>query len=314
MANDGEKRKRDHSGEDYVNTSFKKKAKGRASPSRHANRFAVIKGPGIFVSCVRGRERKAAFELIDILEELVERKGKANEDDESSVKAKSDTLISKCIHEDDIESQIASELQEFKKSSSTKEVERGSKIKSFVPVFTDMECFFFIEVKLPFDPVQLTYDLLEDVKKTGIAKSRFVHRLSPISDTCFADLTDLTELMDRLVKRENFESSNESPTTSSDLTFKVDIKMRLNDKLVKSDIIQTLAKQMPTFARAKLDSPELVINVEVFRMTVGIAIVRNFDHFRKFNPIMLAEHQQNQADTNTNGSTSTLSRVTKSLS
>ncbi|MCO5565779.1 hypothetical protein L7F22_019454 [Adiantum nelumboides] len=311
MSNDGGKRKRDHSVEDKIGhskSSFKKKKKGAASSSRHANRFAVIKGPGIFVSCVRGKERKAAFELIDILEELVNRK--CEREGSTTTKSEQEKTTSKQNNEDDIESQIASELQEFKTVTTAKDVDKGSRAKMFVPIFTDMECFFFIEVKTPIYPVQLTYDLLEDVKKTGIAKSRFVHRLSPVSDTCFADLTDLTELIDRLVKQENFSSPDETSSDSSDLTFKVDIKMRLNDKLAKSDIIQTLAKRMPTFARAKLDSPQLVINVEIFRMTVGIAIVRNFDQYRKFNPIMLAEHQQGD----TNDSNSRLSRVIHSSS
>ncbi|PWN32016.1 uncharacterized protein FA14DRAFT_192280 [Meira miltonrushii] len=312
MSNDGGKRKRDDvDGKPHSNSSFKKKGKG-TSNSRHANRFAVIKGPGIFVSCVRGRERKAAFELIDILEELVDHQDGEKEgiNGSSSAKNEQETNTSKRNDDDDIESQIASELQEFKTPASAKDIQKGSKAKKFVPVFTDMECFFFIEVKPPFDPIQLTYDLLEDVKKTGIARSRFVHRLSPVSDTCFADLVDLTELIDRLVKQENFVAPAESSTDSSELTFKVDIKTRLNDKLSKSDIIQTLAKRMPTFARAKLDSPELVINVDVFRMTVGIAIVRHFDRFRKFNPIMLAEHQQTQGDANV--SNPTLSRVANS--
>lgn len=312
MSNDGGKRKRDDLGEvgNHSNSSFKRKSKG-SSLSRHANRFAVIKGPGIFVSCVRGRERKAAFELIEILEELVDRKCGVK-DDEKFHDSEQEMNKPKRNDDDDIESQIASELQEFKSSASDKNIQKRSETKKFFPVFTDMECFFFIEVKAPFDPVILTYDLLEDVKKTGIARSRFVHRLSPVSDTCFADLIDLTELIDRLVKQESFTPRDKSSTDSTELTFKVEIKARLNDKLSKADIIQTLAKRMPSFAKAKLDSPELVINVEVFRMTVGVAIVRHFDQYRKFNPIMLAEHQQVQGDGN--GSNSAPSRVINSSS
>lgn len=311
MSKDGAKRKRDEI--ENQNSAFqpsKKRDDNQKSSSRNGNRFAVIKGPGIFVSCVRGKEKKAAFELIDILEELVTKNGRNDE------KGLSSANLVQPKSQNDIESQIESELHEFKQQAFTKGHCKGQsgKEKRFVPIFTDMECFFFIKVRDPLDPVKLTYELMEDVQKTKIAKSRFVHRLSPVSDTCFADIQDLTELIDRLITRETFFSSKDLRDSDFDLTFKVDMKMRLNDKLNKSEIIQMLADRMPKFAKAKLDSPEFVINVEVFRMTVGIAIVRHFDHYRKFNPIMLARHQQSQITANEPSSEQTISRVTNPLS
>lgn len=59
MSGEG-KRKHDAGGREDGN---QRKRKAR----HHARQ---VQGPGIFVSCVRGKERKAAHELIDFLEEV----------------------------------------------------------------------------------------------------------------------------------------------------------------------------------------------------------------------------------------------------
>lgn len=86
MSNMGEKRKKRGDDGDRNGPSgrgrFSKAQRGRHGgrggrggghgPSARSARLpkASVSGPGIFLSCTRQKERKAAFELIDILEEV----------------------------------------------------------------------------------------------------------------------------------------------------------------------------------------------------------------------------------------------------
>ena len=66
---DDRKRNKEGRGDDRDRQGGRGKGKGkyRGWPARPA---PTLEGSGIFASCTRGKERKAAFELIDVLEEV----------------------------------------------------------------------------------------------------------------------------------------------------------------------------------------------------------------------------------------------------
>jgi tRNA acetyltransferase TAN1 len=247
-----------------------------------------INGPGIFVSCVRGKERKAADELIEFLDDVVERYY------QDVVRAKTTltqpdghvTTTASKDESDDIEAQIQVELADLKgqRKAGTKE---GKPPSNFTMMLTDMECFFFVSVADIIDPVKVTCALLEEVRRTGKARSRFVHRLSPVQDTVHAETQSIRELAQNVVLSETDLVDAQTPTT-----FKVDTRMRLHNRIAKMDIIRIVAACMPAHAKAQLKAPDLVVNVEVFRMIVGIAILPKYELYRRYNPLLLAEESQ----------------------
>lgn len=113
---------------------------------------------------------------------------------------------------------------------------------------------------------------------------RFVLRLSPVYDTVHADADNLSALTDRILAKHMKQTDA--------WTFKVDVKARLHAQMAKMDIIHTLAGRMPSQAKAQLKDPDVVVSVEVFRMTAGVALLRDFESYRRLNPHMLAEQFQ----------------------
>lgn len=237
-----------------------------------------ISGPGIFVTCVQGKERKAALQFIDMLNELADRLypgiapqpipepsaapvGDADDEEDMDAlrngAAASSSTETKAVEtkapetetiakedkadkagDGDIEAQIAAELRDIK--SSERRRGGGGKAVRFRSVETDTECLVFISVAPPFDPYLLTYTLLEEVESTSVARSRFVQRLTPVSTTCPANATALADLARTVLP--GFFGTNESEGR----TFKIDPRIRSHSQLKRNDVIQTIAANIPT--------------------------------------------------------------------
>lgn len=118
-----------------------------------------------------------------------EAKGEAAEAAEAKPIVKSD--------KGDIEDQIQAELADFKGKGRAGDGQNDRRMSRFTAVMTDMECcrcsvrvqtyfgsmlkalstVFFISVNRAIDPVKVTYALLDDVKRTGQTRSRYVTML-----------------------------------------------------------------------------------------------------------------------------------------
>lgn len=297
-----------------------------------------ISGPGIFVTCVQGKERKAALQFIDMLNELADRlypgiapqpvpepsaASVGNADDEEDMDAlrngaAASSTETKAVEsqapetetpakedqadkagDDDIEAQIAAELRDIKSS----ERRRGGvgKAVRFRSVETDTECLVFISVSPPFDPYLLTYTLLEEVESTGVARSRFVQRLTPVSTTCPANATALADLARSVLP--GFFGTNEGEGK----TFKIDPRIRSHSQLKRNDVIQTIAANIPTadpendggerrrIHNANLTEPDLWIVVEVVKNAAAISVVRDYSRFKKLNLQSLAQTTEGEA-------------------
>ncbi|KAN0065707.1 hypothetical protein ACQY0O_000837 [Thecaphora frezii] len=249
----------------------------------------LISGPGIFVTCVKGKERKCALQFIDHLNELADdlypgvkllpplkrddnlppkkEEAQADEEDlmdamrngaagpaalvaareageEKSADAETATTeeqqggkaqptveteteahdeppappVKAATVEDDIEAQIKAELAALRgdseapnkktKTQQTKgnkakaqkdTLEDGTPTQRFKTIETDTECLIFISCARPIDPYKMVYAVLEEVERTGEPRSRFVQRLSPVTDTCSAHPDQVAALAERVI-------------------------------------------------------------------------------------------------------------------
>lgn len=279
-----------------------------------------ITGPGIFVTCVQGKERKAALQFIDILNEVADRlfpgvkpeplpetstSEKQDADGEEDMDALRNGAIPTTIAEkptptataaeekskegggDDIAAQIAAELKDIK--SSERQRSSSSNPARFKNIETDTECFLFISVSPPFDPYLLVYTILSDVEASGEPRSRFVQRLTPVTATSAANAEDLTSLA-RTVLPQYFSTNPEEGKT-----FKIDPRIRSHSKLKRNDVIQIVASNIPTapaeeeggerrrIHNANLTNPDLWIVVEIVKNSTAISVVRDYERYRKLN-------------------------------
>ncbi|KAG2028291.1 hypothetical protein BDR03DRAFT_1029747, partial [Suillus americanus] len=160
----------------------------------------TIEGPGIWATCVKGKEKGTVGELYDLFESLATdmwpiegHDSSANDRDNGSDAGE---------NEDDLETQIAKEVAALK---------RPKVEKRFANCLTNTQCVIFISCKPPVDPVKLVMKHVDNVQKTGVTRTKYTHRLTPVSGTCVANLPELHSLCRRTVAaycaQENSEGS-----------------------------------------------------------------------------------------------------------
>ncbi|KAK9893607.1 hypothetical protein P389DRAFT_198854 [Cystobasidium minutum MCA 4210] len=173
------------------------KTKARASG------VGEIRGPGLWLSCARRKEAISTSEAYDLLNDVADRlyPGTSTQATQGSSKdLESDNNngnAEEVEDEDDIEAQIAKELEDLQPA---RDPDTGKKKMRFQGVRTDTECLIWISCAPPLDPVKLTYTICDDLQNGGPVRTRFLQRITPVSNTTHADPNSLKRLAYRLLQ------------------------------------------------------------------------------------------------------------------
>lgn len=236
----------------------------------------TIEGPGIWATCVKGKEKGTVGELYDLFESLAADIWPI-EGHDSSADGRDNGEDADENEEDDLETQIAKEVAALK---------RPKVEKRFVNCLTNTQCVIFMSCKPPVDPVQLVMKHVENVQETGVTRTKYTHRLTPVSGTCVANLPEIHSLCRRTVTAYCAQENSEgSPRARK---YKIELRVRNHNTLTRMDIIQEVAKCMPSNYTVDLDDPDVFVLVEVFKSTFGVSIVEDYYRFQKFNVMELA--------------------------
>ncbi|KAM5538457.1 hypothetical protein V8D89_007790 [Ganoderma adspersum] len=256
-----------------------------------------IDGPGIWVTCVKGKERQTVGELYDVFESLANQlwptgsvtasdgpQGSDNDDDDGGA--------------DDIEKQIAKEIASMK---------RPRKETRFANCQTSTSCVVFIACKPPVDPVKLVATHVQNVADTGVTHTRYSQRLTPVAGSCVANITEIQSLCTRIVRT----AFSEQPERK--FKYKIELRIRNHNTLTRDTLIAELAKCVPEGHTVSLDDPELFILVEIFKSVCGISVVKDYYKLQKFNVMEIA-NAKNLKDENAAGRVSDKEQGDGSLS
>ncbi|KAG2124221.1 hypothetical protein DEU56DRAFT_744708 [Suillus clintonianus] len=239
-----------------------------------------IEGPGIWATCVKGKEKGTVGELYDLFESLaadmwptegLDSSSAANNDRDNNSDADE--------NEDDLETQIAKEVAALK---------RPKVEKRFANCLTNTQCVIFMSCKPPVDPVKLVMKHVDNVQKTGVTRTKCTHRLTPVSGTCVANLPELHSLCRRTVAAYTAHEKGEDEESPRARKYKIELRIRNHNTLTRMEIIQEVAKCMPAGYTVDLDNPDVFVLVEVFKSTFGMSIVEDYYRFQKFNVMELA--------------------------
>ncbi|KAG5647346.1 hypothetical protein DXG03_000414 [Asterophora parasitica] len=248
------------------NDRRKKKYRSDGTPI-WAKRF--IDGPGIWVSCVKGKERQAVAECYDLFDAVasemwpLENKNQGADSDSNDDE---DNDLS-------IEDQIANEVSAMKKPK----VE-----PRFVNCQTNTPCVVFITCKAPVDPVKLVVRLVKDVEATGVVRSRCIYRLVPVSGSCGANLPEIQGLCRKVLQPFFLQHPDKK------FKYKIELRMRNHSVISRPELIEHVAKCVPEGHTVELTNPEMFILVEVFKSVCGISVVENYYDLQKFNMTEIA--------------------------
>ncbi|EIM90842.1 uncharacterized protein STEHIDRAFT_90713 [Stereum hirsutum FP-91666 SS1] len=233
-----------------------------------------IDGPGVWVSCVKGKEKQTVGELYDLFEQLASElypelgTGNAGAGNEEETATNSDQE-----EEEDLEKQLAKELAAMKKP-------RKQQIFANCQTNTTL---VFISCKPPVDPVRLVLRHIENVEKTGVTNTRFTQRLTPITNSCVANVPEITSLFKRVLK--SFLEEDPERIKSS---YKIELRSRNHNTLTRQQFIDTIAVCVPPEFTVDLENPKIFILVEVFKSVCGISIVEDYYKHTKFNVMEIA--------------------------
>ncbi|KAI0321774.1 hypothetical protein OF83DRAFT_188553 [Amylostereum chailletii] len=235
----------------------------------------VIDGPGVWVSCVKGKEKQTVGELYDLFEmiatELWPEPGPTALAEADADDADEDG------EEEDLEKQIAKELASMK---------RPRREQRFVNCQTNTPCVVFIACKLPVDPVQLVVKHIENVENTGVTHTRFTQRLTPVVNTCVANPPEIKSLFLRVLNASQPDAEVSEPTRK--YRYKVELRTRNHNTHSRQTIIDAIVACVPEGWAVDLEDPEIFVLVEVFKSVCGISIVRDYYEHQKFNVMGIA--------------------------
>ncbi|KAF8972171.1 hypothetical protein BDZ97DRAFT_1015522 [Flammula alnicola] len=198
-----------------------------------------VEGPGVWVSCVKGKEKQTVGEIYELFESIaseiwpIETPIDKNSDEEED-----DTGLS-------LEERVAKEVSDMKRPRS------GNPQQRFANCQTNTPC--------------------------GVTRTRYVHRLVPVSGSCVANLPEIQALCQRIFK----DFFDQHPATT--FKYKIELRIRNHTTIPRPTLIQNVAQSVPEGHIVDLENPQIFILVEVFKSICGVSIVEDYYQLHKFN-------------------------------
>ncbi|EMR70774.1 putative thump domain containing protein [Eutypa lata UCREL1] len=259
----------------------------------HKGKYIEVGDVGIWVTCIRGKERQAAAEFTDICNEYGEKLygiKPPEEDDPAS------------DEEDggDIESSIKKELDGMKSS------EKPKKDLTFEPVRKlGIDCLFFMRTKQPVDPRQLVEAICQDAKNCTDRKqrrTRFINRLTPVALIGKATENGVEEVAKKVLAEhfqltgtEEEEEAEVPPTQQQQQeleasSYAIRPTIRAHSTLKRDDVIKKVASLIAPRHKVNLSAPDKVVLIDIFQTFCGMSVVgSDWDTMKRFNIYELYE-------------------------
>ncbi|KAJ1529096.1 THUMP domain-containing protein 1 [Nowakowskiella sp. JEL0078] len=220
----------------------------------------------------------------------------------------------------DIEKAFAAELKLLQNNSGTKirksrnPSENSSKeaesskdsvrSKWFIPHKLGISCNIFIQTFEPIEPTEFVSYILNDLATSKKKKTRFTCGLLPFSLTTQALIPtilrsshhilkktfgpnlfklDTDKILEGVAPSEAILPNTFSKAEVIPVSFKIIPRVRHNDLISKSTLIQAIAAMIPSPHKVDLSEPDVCIMVEVIKGVCGICVLPDYVKFKKYN-------------------------------
>ncbi|KAI1371023.1 hypothetical protein F4677DRAFT_436945 [Hypoxylon crocopeplum] len=278
--------KRKHSTNNASNDRQTKRSKGgsngRWQTPHQKTKLDSLRGKGlevgdmgIWTTAVKGKERQALGEMIDICNEYAEslygiKPPEASDEDEKE--------------DDDIEASIKKEIAGMKPTAKPKD-------STFEPIRMDLDCLGFIRTRPPVDPVELVQRICKDAKKVTDKtqrRSRFINRFTPITLTAKANESGLEEVA-KTVLEKHFQlvGDEDEETTNAKFdaySYAIRPTFRAHNTLKRDDVIKKVASLIGPRHKVNLSSPDKVILIDIFQTFCGMSVVDgDWESLKRYN-------------------------------
>ncbi|CCG80714.1 THUMP domain protein [Taphrina deformans PYCC 5710] len=232
--------------------------------------------PGIFITCVRGKEQIATKDALDLLNDYAERCGLK---EQQSMQAND---VDPEQQETDIEASIASELGTMHDTKPKKET-------LFTPLKTLTECVIFFRTAKMVDPVKVVHDICLEAHANPSQKSggRFLRRMTPVAVSADSSLGGLQHCLEKILPAE---------FSGSPLKYKIDPTFRNHNVLNRDIVIPEVATAISGTGVHTVDlkNYDVLVLIEVIRGYLGVSVVRDWEKLRKYNLSEIYNSQVNE--------------------
>ncbi|AGO13387.1 AaceriAFR250Cp [[Ashbya] aceris (nom. inval.)] len=235
-------------------------------------KYKVVQGTvdpntsGIYATCARRHEKQAARELMSILQEKVEEYYAEELKDIADTGSQSD----KEDEELSVEEQVQKELEQLKKGSGPVDTKKKPVLQE---IQLGCECMIFIKTRRPIAPEGFVRRLVQELasSENTTKVSRYVQRLTPITDSCNASLTELEKLCGRVLAP-HFHVDKDAK-----YKFAVEVIKRNFNTIDKMDIIKLVAKEVGKSGElghsVDLKDYDKLVIVQCFKNNIGMSVV-----------------------------------------
>ncbi|KAI0381082.1 hypothetical protein F5Y04DRAFT_255707 [Hypomontagnella monticulosa] len=227
---------------------------------------------GIWTTCVKGKERQALEELLDICEEYgerlygIERKEDAEGADD----------------DDDIEASIKKEVRGMKPTEKPKDA-------IFEPMRMDLDCLLFMRTKPPVDPVEMVQHICKDAKEAtskAQRQSRFINRFTPITTSAKANEAGVEEVAKKVLAK-HFQLAGDEEVKDTDAeaySYAIRPTFRAHNTLKRDDVIKKVASLIAPRHKVNLSSPDKVILIDIYQTHCGMSVVDgDWESLKRYN-------------------------------
>ncbi|KAI0848711.1 hypothetical protein F5Y00DRAFT_237458 [Daldinia vernicosa] len=232
---------------------------------------------GIWTTCVKGKERQALAEMVDLCEEYGEKLYDIKRQDPAEAKDDEED-------DDDIESSIKKEIQGMKPASKSKD-------SVFEPMRMNLDCLLFIRTKPPVDPVALVQQICKDAKaitEKSQRRARFINRFTPVTLTAKATEAGLEEVAKNVLAKHFQLAAGEDGETEvpngDAYSYAIRPSFRAHNTLKRDDVIKKVASLIAPRHKVNLSSPDKVILIDIYQTFCGMSVVDgDWESLKRYN-------------------------------
>ncbi|EFX00822.1 thump domain containing protein [Grosmannia clavigera kw1407] len=260
---------------------------------------------GVWVTCARGMEGKAARELQLLFDEYAEKLyGIQPPDDAWSAAASGPDPEGDGSAggeeepvEEDIESLVQREIASLKSNAS-------SPSRIFTPVRLNVECLLFTKTRAPIVPVELAYRICRDAKQDAAASddsrvvrtTKYLNRLTPITASGRSNEKGVEEVARNVLPQwfkmctsQGGDDAAKDTVVDAEAkpaySFAIRLSSRHHNQLKRDGVIRQIASLIDEgHHKVDLNKPDKVILVEIFKTTLGMSVVDgDWAELKKYN-------------------------------
>lgn len=276
-------------------------------------RYKVVKSTldpntsGIYITCARNKEKAAASEILSIFEEKVEEyysdelnaMNSASPDGSGSIEIESkEPVTTESKKEISIEEELQQELEGLKNHKTTiVDTKKNKPILEQLDLQT--ECLVFVKTRKPIVPEKFVHRIIRDLADPHDLRkrTRFVQKLTPITDSCHASMEELAKLCERVLPQ-HFHKEEMVP-----VKFAVEINKRNFSTMDKMEMIKYIAgfvgKQGSLEHKVDLKNYDKLVLLQCFKNNIGMCVVDK-DYrtdYKKYNVQELFEMKHKNKET-----------------